>query len=115
MELTRALSFHIPVLFLLGALLISSSTLLSPSLCMGGGTSWGVPIVVYTQCHSHAIRVDGGSELGPAEVSLTALLLDLAFWYVTSLLAMLLFHVTTRHGSGTRESWTDNPYRETLK
>src|SRR2546426_489111 len=60
MELTRALSFHIPVLFLLGALFISSSTLLTPSLCMGGGTSWGVPIVVYTQCHSHAIRVEGG-------------------------------------------------------
>jgi len=102
MELTRALSFHIPVLFLLGALFISSSTLLSPSLCRCGGTSWGVPIVVYTQCHSHAIRVDGGSELGPAEMSLTALLLDLAFWYVTSLLAMLLFHVTT-------PPWERNP------
>jgi len=102
MELTRVLSFHIAVLFLLGVLFVSSSTLLTPSRCIGGGTTWGVPIVVYTQCYSHAIRVDGGSELGPAEMSLTALLLDLAFWYVTSLLAMLLFHVTT-------PPWERNP------
>jgi hypothetical protein len=80
------LRFQIAVVVFLGVLFASSTLLLSESPCPmgGGGTNWGVPIRFYTQCGS-----------GPAEVDVSALLLDLAFWYGVSLGLVFLFHITT--------------------
>jgi len=90
------LRFQIAVVVFLGVLFASSTLLLSESSCpMGFGNTWGVPIRFYTQCESAATPASGESLSGPAEVDVSAFLLDLAFWYGVSSGVVFLFHVTT--------------------
>ncbi len=77
------------VKLLVGLLLFGMFSIVSPGICVEGGTLFGFPFIFYSQCN----EADGVTP-GQVRFNVLALIVDLTLWYVVAAILVTVFRLS---------------------
>ena len=86
MNFKKLLKWQVSTLALFAVLLGLSTAFLRATVCIEGGTVIGYPRYFLAQCY----EMGPGTPMGPAEFVLVSLLIDVVFWYLVSMVLVLV-------------------------